>query len=102
MYKTAVIGDKQSIMGFSALGIDSFEVNEKSDAQKIISQLVKENYAVIYVTEKIFSQISDTVTRLRHETLPVLIPILGISGNTGVGLRQLYESVERAAGSNIL
>ena len=34
--------------------------------------------------------------------LPAVVPIPGISGNTGLGLRQVKRSVEQAVGSDIL
>ena len=40
--------------------------------------------------------------RLREAPLPAVVPIPGISGNTGLGLRQVKRSVEQAVGSDIL
>ena len=40
--------------------------------------------------------------RLREGALPAVVPIPGISGNTGMGLEQVKRSVEQAVGSNIL
>ena len=62
----------------------------------------RENYAVLYVTEALCAQIPEELDRLREAPLPAVVPIPGISGNTGLGLRQVKRSVEQAVGSDIL
>ena len=52
MYKVAVLGDKDSVMGFMALGVDVFAVYEADEIKKAIHKLAEEGYAVIYITEK--------------------------------------------------
>ena len=47
-------------------------------------------------------QIPEELARLREAPLPAVVPIPGISGNTGLGLRQVKRSVEQAVGSDIL
>ena len=44
----------------------------------------------------------EELDRLREAPLPAVVPIPGISGNTGLGLRQVKRSVEQAVGSDIL
>jgi len=53
MYKIAVLGDRDSIYGFAALGIDTFPVSNAEDAAKTLRHLAEGKYAVIYVTEAI-------------------------------------------------
>ena len=48
MYKIAVMGDKESIFGFSAIGMDIYPAYEEKDVKKIIPQLIEKNYAIIY------------------------------------------------------
>ena len=33
---------------------------------------------------------------------PAIIPIPGVAGNTGIGIRDVKQSVEKAVGSDIL
>ena len=44
MYKIAVVGDKESILGFSAIGMDMYPAYEEEDIKKIIPKLPKKNY----------------------------------------------------------
>lgn len=102
MYKIAVVGDRQSIMGYGSLGLETFETDDAQSAAKTVVKLAESNFAVIYITEKLFSQIGDTVAMYRDKKLPAIIPIPGVSGNTGIGIREIHSAVEKAVGSDIL
>ena len=47
----AVIGDKDSVMLFKAVGIDVFYETDGEKANRQIKQLAREGYGVIYLTE---------------------------------------------------
>ena len=51
MYKIGVIGDYDSICGFSALGLDTFPVKNIGEAEEILKKLSELQYAIIYITE---------------------------------------------------
>ena len=53
MYKIAVVGDKESILGFSAIGMDMYPAYEENDIKQIIPKLIEEDYAIIYITENV-------------------------------------------------
>ena len=63
MYKIAVVGDKDSIYGFASLGLSVFDTTEENEALKIISELVKSNFAVIYITEPLFEKLNETAAK---------------------------------------
>ncbi len=67
-----------------------------------LRRLAEEGYAVLYVTEALCAQIPEEIVRLRERPLPAVVPIPGISGNTGMGMQQVKRSVEQAVGSDIL
>ena len=50
--KIAVIGDKDSVLGFRALGLNVFIPEEDIEIRKTIESLAKENYGVIFITEQ--------------------------------------------------
>ena len=85
MYKIAVLGDRDSIYGFAALGLDTYPV-----------------YAVIYITEALAAEIDEELDRYRSQRLPAIILIPGVSGNTGRGIAGVKRSVEQAVGSDII
>lgn len=102
MYKIGVLGDRDSIYGFGALGLEVFPVEEPEAGARLLRRLAEDGYAVLYVTEALCAQIPEEIVRLRERPQPAVVPIPGISGNTGMGLEQVKRSVEQAVGSNIL
>ena len=102
MYKIAVLGDWDSIYGFSTLGLEVFPIEEPEEGARTLRRLAGEGYAVLYVTEALCAQIPEELDRLREAPLPAVVPIPGIYGNTGLGMAQVRRSVEQAVGSNIL
>lgn len=102
MYKVGVVGDKDSILGFLALGIDIFPAYEADEIKKTIHRLVEENYAIIYITEKVSLLAKESVARYKDSKLPAIIVIPGIGGSMGLGMNEIRESTKRAIGADIL
>jgi V/A-type H+-transporting ATPase subunit F len=102
MYKAAVLGDRDSIYGFAALGLDTYPVTGHEEASKVLKTLADGQYAVIYITESLQSELESEIDRYVTSYLPAIIPIPGVSGNTGKGMRNVKKSVERAVGSDII
>jgi V/A-type H+/Na+-transporting ATPase subunit F len=102
MYKIAVIGDRDSIYGFAALGLDTYPVTNRDEAAKTLKNIADGQYAVIYITESLQAELEIEIDRYVTDYLPAIIPIPGISGNTGKGMRNVKKSVERAVGSDII
>lgn len=100
--KIAVIGDKDSIYGFAALGLGIFPCQDAVSASHTLRQLAKNGYGVIYVTEMLYEQLGEEIEHFRDLPLPAIIPIPGIVGNTGVGMKNVSRSVEKAVGSDII
>ena len=66
MYKKiGVVGDKDSVLAFKALGIDVFPVVEADEARKTVDRLAMQEYAVIFVTEHVAKEIEETIERFR-------------------------------------
>ncbi len=102
MHKIAVMGDRDSIYGFAALGMEPFPITDPTEAAKQLHRMAESNYAVIYMTEALGSQLQKELDRYREEELPAIILIPGTSGNTGVGMEQVRTSVIQAVGSDII
>src|SRR5690554_4759871 len=98
MYKIAVLGDRDSIYGFAALGLDICLVSfsdDTSQAVKKLRELAEGDYAVIYIIESLAERIKDEIDRYNSTKLPAIIPIPGVSGNKGLGMRMVKKSVEK-------
>jgi V/A-type H+-transporting ATPase subunit F len=103
MYKKiGVVGDKDSVLAFKALGIEVFPVVEQEEARKIVDRLAMTDYAVIFVTEQVAKDIQETIERYNRMTLPAVILIPSNQGSLNIGIQRISDNVEKAVGVNIL
>lgn len=101
MAKIGVIGDADSIMGFKALGIDTYSVTAE-EAPQLIHKLAREKYAVIFITEKTAQRAKEAIDRYKNVAYPAIIPIPGNYGTIGLGMAALKANAEKAIGMDIL
>ena len=100
MYKIAVVGDYDSIFGFAALGLDTFPVTSRKEAEEKLETLAANEYGIIYITEAMAAECE--IEKIQEQLFPAVIRIPGVSGNTGDGVEGVKKSVEQAVGSDIL
>lgn len=101
MYKIAVLGDRDSVMGFKALGLDTFFVENAEEARHALHKAAHEEYAIVYITEQMAQMISAEIARYKTETTPAVILIPGKTGSLGIGAQALQSAIERAVGADI-
>ena len=102
MYKIAVLGDRESVLGFKALGLDVYPAETADDAQEILHRLARENCAVIYLTEQLGAQLGEEIARYKNKLTPAIILIPGKEGSLGIGMANVKSAVEKAVGADIL
>ena len=102
MYKIAVLGEYDSIYGFATLGLSICPVQDREEAKDKLKQLADGKYGIIYITESIAAELKDVIEEYKERTLPAIIQIPGVSGNTGAGVEGVKKTVEQAVGSDIL
>lgn len=96
------MGDKDSISGFAALGLEIFPAEDAALAIEALRKMVNSDYAVIYITEALAAKIPEEIEKYKERSIPAIILIPGIVGNTGMGLYNVKRTVEKAVGSDIL
>ena len=107
MYKIAVIGGSDSVIGFKALGLDTYAVDGAEAARKTLRRVTKplengDEYAIIYIEESMAKDIMPEISKYQEKPSPAIILIPGRDGPIGLGLSALKEAVEKAVGSDIL
>lgn len=103
MYKVGVIGDRESILGFSALGIDTFPCETAAEVSSLLSDReTVEKYAILYITEAAAADSMEAVLKYRSSRTPAVILIPGKNGSLGLGMQDVRRSVEKAVGADIL
>lgn len=102
MYKIGVIGDRESVQGFKAVGLSVFPCEDAVEARHTLKKIAKEDYAIIYITEQLYQDLRDVAEEYIDSRLPAIIPIPGREGTLGIGMESVKRSVERAVGADIL
>lgn len=104
MYKIAVIGSRETVMGFKALGLAAYPAESGEDAVRIFRRMTREEseYAIIYVEENMAEALAPEIERFKDSPIPAVILIPGRDGPIGLGQSALKAAVERAVGSDIL
>ena len=99
--RIAVVGDWNSILGFRALGLETFPVKDAQAAKDTVRELAKENCAVIYLTEQLAKDMPDTLQRYKDALRPAIILIPGREGSLGIGKGYIESAIKRAIGTEI-
>ena len=72
MSKVGIIGDKDTVMGFLALGIDIFPAYSAEEIKKTIHKLAEKEYAIIYITEVALKGKEKSLAKYKDMELPIL------------------------------
>ena len=104
MYKIAVLGDRESVMGFKALGLDVITAETVEEAtprpprhgqgSRITPLSISPNSSPLKCPTRWPS--------IRTRLTPAVILIPGKAGSLGIGMKNITSSVERAVGADIL
>jgi V/A-type H+-transporting ATPase subunit F len=102
MYRIAVMGDRDSVLGFRALGLEVCPVDTPEEGREALHRMAKENYAILYLTEQLAAQLGPEIGRYQDALTPAIILIPGKEGPMGIGMANVKTAVERAVGADIL
>ena len=99
--KMAIIGDGDSVLAFSAVGIDAYPVKSEEGADKTIKELASK-YKIIFVTEKVAKQNEKRIAEYANVPYPIILPVpSGAKGGEQFGMQGIYNAMEKALGINI-
>ena len=102
MYKFAVMGDMDSVLGFKALGLETCPAATPDEGREALHRMAQENYAIIYMTEQLAAQLQPEIARYKDALTPAIILIPGKEGSLGIGMANVKTAVERAVSADIL
>lgn len=102
MSSMAIVGDYDSIFGFTAVGIAVHPAANREEAIKLLRYLEKRKTEIIFITEQLAHRLSEEIKELREKKDIAVILVPGLHGNTGEGIENIKKMVERAVGSDIL
>ena len=101
--KIAVIGDKDSVLAFKAVGVEVFDATTPEQAAGLIKKLSQSGgYAVLLIAEVLAELIPDTLMKAKLQTYPAVVPIPTTATPSGFGLSGIKSDVEKAIGVDII
>ncbi len=107
-YEIAIIGPREQVLGFSAVGVRAFFADDFETARDHLFVLKKaiekgeEAIGILLVQEDFLAELSsEEYEKLSAGALPAIIPLPGISGGMGFGHEKIRRIVEKAVGSDI-
>ncbi len=100
--KIGIIGKKEIIAGFKALGLTTYKVGNTDEARKKILDISsKEDLAVLFVPESLAQEIYTTIQTLNEQTLPAITIIPDPSGAAGFASAVIRDAMLRAVGTDV-
>ncbi len=102
MSEIAMIGDRDSILGFKALGVEIFPVNTKSESTAALHQVIRQEFKVAFITEQMAPSPEEIADMIGDSTFPVVTMVPSNRGATGLAMQRLQTLVRKAAGADIL
>ena len=100
--KMAVIGDKDSIFAFKAVGVEVYGAADEKEAKTRVRDLAAAGYKVIFLTEDLAERLESFLEPYRAKTYPAVIPIPRGGRSTGYAMSGLKRDMEKAIGADIL
>ena len=91
--KVAILGSKNAILGFKAIGLDVFDSFKKINLA---------DYGILFITEDWARKFRKEVNEISGQTLPAILTVPSAQGATKEGIRNLKKIIEKAVGSDIL
>lgn len=102
MYKIGVIGDRDSVLGFMAVGFSVRTAENDVQASDALRELAGDGCAAVFITEELAQKIPSDIAKYKDKTLPAIVMIPSKDGSLGLGMSNIKKSVERAVGADIL
>jgi len=102
MYRIVAMGDRDSVTGFRALGMEACVVNTAEEGKAALYRLAKEEVGIIYMTEQLAALMPGEIDKYQESLTPAIILIPGKDGTLGIGAQKVTTTVERAVGADII
>ena len=99
--KIAVIGSKDSILVFKAVGCDIFGVDSEQKTRLALNKAIA-SYKVILITDDYAKYVEDIIADTQTTAYPVVLVIPSGNKKSTYALDKINADVERALGVNIL
>jgi V/A-type H+-transporting ATPase subunit F len=104
--KIAAFGESDIMLIFKAAGIEVFPVEAgaggTAEIEKKLSELVKEGYGIIFVTETIALKLDRLIRGYAEKMTPSIVVIPGLGKRNDYAVRRLRRAIIKAVGVDIM
>lgn len=110
-YKIAIVGPSDTVSGFKALGVDSFQAQTAEEALEQLKVIKKQTldptsstkYAVVCIIEDLVTLVDQAeYAKVVEGPLPAVVLLPGPEGSSGFAIERLRRLAEKAVGSAII
>jgi V/A-type H+-transporting ATPase subunit F len=99
--KVAVLGNKDFVMPYSALGVDCFAADEKSAVIDSAKQILSQQYTLVLVAENIATAADEVFAETTTKPLPSVVVVPFTTESKGYTTQKLGKLMKQATGINI-
>lgn len=100
MSKFAAIGKKETVKIFNITGAEEVYVEtDEKKVEKIIDDLSKRDFAIIFVEEEIFKKITKTIEKYKTKNIPSICAIPSTKEDDGLDIINL--TIKKIVGNEI-
>jgi vacuolar-type H+-ATPase subunit F/Vma7 len=101
--KVAVLGDKDFVMPFSTLGLDTFAVEATVPAvEESADKILDGHYALVLVAENIAPLAETIFTKVDSKPIPAVVIVPFTAEPTGFAIESLGRVLKMATGIDII
>jgi len=101
--KVAVLGDADFVMPFSALGLDTFAVEQQRDQiVETAQRIVDAKYALVVVAENVAREADEAFAPTESEPAPCIVVVPFTTQSEGFATEALGQVLKLATGIDIL
>jgi V/A-type H+-transporting ATPase subunit F len=97
----AVIGDKEDVLPYIAIGGDVYITTDIAEARKALVSFVENENPVILVSDELMSQMDDLIEKYSSSFSFVIMAIPGRSGRSSFSEEKLRQRIKKAIGIDL-
>ena len=102
MSDVAFIGDRDTIWPFKTLGSDVFFCDEHNSPQRLVAEILRGQFKIIFVTEEVYESARNEIDALNELALPTVTVLPSVKGSRGIAMQTIRDSVRRAMGAEFI
>lgn len=101
MDKIGIIGGRDSVLGFLAIGFAVRPAADADAARRALQDLAAK-CAAIYITEEYAEALAEDIAKYKDRPTPAVVALPGAGGSRGLGMEALRSAAQRAIGADFL